>query len=62
MAGDSCLSCGRSMKGSPTSICPNCGRYMATRTPVEVGAIFVVAIVVSVVVCVGLVVLLWNFA
>jgi hypothetical protein len=62
MAGENCLGCGRSMKGKAFSICPNCGRYMATRTGGEVVAILGVSIVGSVVLCVGLVVLLWKLA
>jgi uncharacterized protein (DUF983 family) len=50
------------MKGKAFSICPNCGRYMATRTGGEVVAILGVSIVGSVVLCVGLVVLLWKLA
>ncbi len=61
MAGENCLGCGRSMKGKAFSICPNCGRYMATRTGVEVAAIFAVSVVGSLILCIGLVVLLWNF-
>jgi uncharacterized protein (DUF983 family) len=62
MAGENCLGCGRSMQGKAFSICPHCGRYMATRTGGEVAAIFAVSIMGAVVVCVGLVVILWNFA
>ena len=62
MAGENCLGCNRSTKGNPFSICPNCGRYMATRTGAEIATIFGVSVVVSIVLVVGLVVLLWNFA
>lgn len=62
MAGEICLGCGRSMQGKAFSICPNCGRYMATRTGGEVATIIAVSVVGSVILCVGLVVLLWNFA
>lgn len=62
MANENCLGCGRSMKGKAFSICPDCGRYMATRTGGEVATIFAVSIVGSVILCVGLVVVLWNFA
>ena len=62
MAGEICLGCGRSMTGKAFSICPHCGRYMATRTGGEVAAIIAVSVAGSAILCVGLVVLLWNFA
>jgi len=50
------------MEGRWFSICPGCGRYMATRTTSEVVTIYVVSIIVSVIIVGVLTVLLWNFA
>jgi hypothetical protein len=62
MSGTNCLRCEQSMEGRFFSICPRCGRYMATRTPGEIVLVYSVSVAVAVVGVGGLTVLLWMFA
>jgi len=43
-----CLRCGQNTGGRWFSICPICGRYMATQTISEIVSIYVVNIIVSI--------------
>jgi ribosomal protein L32 len=57
-----CLRCGQSMADHWSHICPNCGRFFATKTGRQVAIQLGVSTLAAIAIVGGLVALLWQLA